>query len=73
MVMQILDRLLVFLLQHLSDSGEDIADTETDDSSEYDYDDEFEDDGFIDDDEDGDLEIFPDSPVPNSGGIFFTL
>lgn len=47
-----------------SDSyGEDIAETETEPSSDYDSEDEYED-GFIDDD---DLEIYPPSPRPNSG------
>lgn len=50
-----------------SDSGEDISNTETEDSSEFDYDDEYDDD-FIDDDE-----MFCPSPVPNSGGIVFYL
>ncbi|XP_057952747.1 peptidyl-prolyl cis-trans isomerase FKBP53 [Malania oleifera] len=43
--------------------GEDIAETETEESTEYDTEDEYEDD-FIDDD---DIEMFPPSPVPNSG------
>ncbi|XVF53981.1 hypothetical protein PTKIN_Ptkin05aG0144400 [Pterospermum kingtungense] len=51
-----------------SDSyGEDIAETESEDeSSDYDSEDEYDDD-FIDDD--GDLELYPPSPVPNSGVI----
>ncbi|EEF51514.1 FK506-binding protein, putative [Ricinus communis] len=49
------------------DSGEDIAETETEESSECDYDDEYDDD-FIDDDDD-DLEMFSPSPVPNSGVV----
>ncbi|KAH8486420.1 hypothetical protein H0E87_025435 [Populus deltoides] len=48
------------------DSGETIADTESDESSEYDYDDEYDDD-FIDDD--NDLQIYPPSPVPNGGVV----
>ncbi|PON59959.1 Peptidyl-prolyl cis-trans isomerase, FKBP-type [Trema orientale] len=49
-----------------SDSfGEDIADTETD-SSEFDNSDDY-DDEFIDDDDD--LELYPPSPVPNSGVV----
>ncbi|XWS61037.1 hypothetical protein CRYUN_Cryun07bG0091400 [Craigia yunnanensis] len=53
--------------EYESDSyGEDIAETESEDeSSDYDSEDEYEDD-FIDDD---DLEIFPPSPVPNSGVV----
>lgn len=48
-----------------SDSfGEDIAETESE-SSEYDSDDAY-DDGFIDDE---DLDIYPPSPVPNSGVV----
>ncbi|KAL5811000.1 hypothetical protein ACOSQ4_027568 [Xanthoceras sorbifolium] len=48
-----------------SDSyGEDIADTETDESSEFDTEDEYDDD-FIHDDDD----MFPTSPVPNSGVV----
>ncbi|KAJ7975569.1 Peptidylprolyl isomerase [Quillaja saponaria] len=51
---------------HESDSfGEDIAETETDESSEYDTEDEYAD-GFIDD---SDLEMYPSSPVPNSGVV----
>ncbi|KAF8412370.1 hypothetical protein HHK36_000334 [Tetracentron sinense] len=45
--------------------GEDIAETETEDSTDYDTEDEYEND-FIDD---GDLEVFPSSPVPNSGVV----
>ncbi|KAJ6410698.1 hypothetical protein OIU84_007450 [Salix udensis] len=49
------------------DSGETIADTESDESSEYDYDDEYDDDDdFIDDD--NDLQIYTSSPIP-SGGV----
>lgn len=52
-----------------SDSfGEDIAETDTDDSSEYDTGDEY-DDEFIDDDDDDYPELYPTSPVPKSGGI----
>ncbi|KAG8638484.1 hypothetical protein MANES_14G033300v8 [Manihot esculenta] len=50
--------------EYESDSGEDIAETETEDSSEFDYDDN--DDDFIDDD---DAELFAPSPVPNSGVV----
>lgn len=57
-----------FLTTILSDSGEDIAETETEDSSEFDYDDN--DDDFIDDD---DAELFAPSPVPNSGGRIWCL
>uniref|UniRef100_A0A6N2KDP9 peptidylprolyl isomerase n=1 Tax=Salix viminalis TaxID=40686 RepID=A0A6N2KDP9_SALVM len=45
------------------DSGEDIADTESDESSEYDYDDEYDDE----EDED-DLQMYASSPVTPSGG-----
>ncbi|KAF8380429.1 hypothetical protein HHK36_027915 [Tetracentron sinense] len=49
-----------------SDSyGEDIAGTETEESNDDDTEDEYEDD-FIDD---GDLEVFPPSPVPNSAVV----
>ncbi|XP_011029984.1 PREDICTED: peptidyl-prolyl cis-trans isomerase FKBP53-like [Populus euphratica] len=44
------------------DSGEDIADTESDESSEYDYDDEY-------DDDDDDLQMYSPSPVPKSGVV----
>ncbi|KAG6753425.1 hypothetical protein POTOM_043493 [Populus tomentosa] len=43
------------------DSGEDIADTESDESSEYDYDDEY--------DDDDDLQMYSPSPVPKSGVV----
>ncbi|KAF8413049.1 hypothetical protein HHK36_001024 [Tetracentron sinense] len=46
--------------------GEDIAETETEESTDYDTEDEYEDD-FIDDDV---FEVFPPSPVPNSGDAF---
>ncbi|KAG5234469.1 peptidyl-prolyl cis-trans isomerase FKBP [Salix suchowensis] len=46
------------------DSGEDIADTESDESSEYDYDDEYDDE----EDED-DLQMYASSPVPKSGVV----
>lgn len=48
-------------------SGEDIADTETgtEDSSEFDSEDDYDED-FIDD---SDLDMYPHSPIPNSGGI----
>ncbi|KAJ8771450.1 hypothetical protein K2173_026627 [Erythroxylum novogranatense] len=53
-----------------SESGEDIAETDsTDESSEYDYGDDYDGDEFIlhdDDDEEDDLEMFQCSPVPNS-------
>ena len=50
-----------------SDSfGEDIADTNSDDSSEFDSEDGYEDeDDFIDD---SDLDMYNPSHVPNSGG-----
>ncbi|XP_022141258.1 peptidyl-prolyl cis-trans isomerase FKBP53 [Momordica charantia] len=52
-----------------SDSfGEDIAETDTDDSSEYDTGDEY-DDEFIDDDDDDYPELYPTSPVPKSGVV----
>jgi hypothetical protein len=54
--------LFFLILQILSDSGETIADTESDESSEYDYDDEY-------DDDDDDLQMYSPSPVPKSGGI----
>ncbi|XP_043715713.1 peptidyl-prolyl cis-trans isomerase FKBP53 isoform X2 [Telopea speciosissima] len=53
---------------HVDDSdsyGEDIDETETEESTDYDTGDEFEDD-FIDD---SDLEAYPSSPVPNSGVV----
>uniref|UniRef100_A0A6N2KL49 peptidylprolyl isomerase n=1 Tax=Salix viminalis TaxID=40686 RepID=A0A6N2KL49_SALVM len=46
------------------DSGEDIADTESDESSEYDYDDEYDDE----EDED-DLQMYASSPVTPSGVV----
>ncbi|KAB1208168.1 Peptidyl-prolyl cis-trans isomerase FKBP53 [Morella rubra] len=46
-------------------SGEDIAETETEDSSDFDSEDDYEED-FIDDD---DLHMYPPSPVPNSGVV----
>ncbi|KAF9668259.1 hypothetical protein SADUNF_Sadunf15G0110400 [Salix dunnii] len=51
------------------DSGETIADTESDESSEYDYDDEYDDDDddFIDDD--NDLQIYTSSPIPSDGVV----
>ncbi|KAJ9139979.1 hypothetical protein P3X46_030667 [Hevea brasiliensis] len=52
--------------EYESDSGEDIAETESEDSSEFDYGDD-DDDDFIDDDED--IEMFAPSPVPNSGVV----
>ncbi|KAK9293158.1 hypothetical protein L1049_021145 [Liquidambar formosana] len=49
-----------------SDSfGEDIAETETEESTDYDTEDGYDDD-FIDD---NDMEMFPPSPVPNSGVV----
>ncbi|XP_028756455.1 peptidyl-prolyl cis-trans isomerase FKBP53 [Neltuma alba] len=45
--------------------GEGIADTETEESSEYNTEDEYAD-GFIDD---SDIESYPPSPVPNSGVV----
>jgi hypothetical protein len=50
-------------------SGEDIAETETEDSSEFDSEGDYDED-FIDD---SDLEIYPTSPIPNSGGILRLL
>lgn len=51
-----------------SDSfGEDIAETDTEDSSEYDTGDEY-DDEFIDDDDDDYPGMYPTSPVAKSGG-----
>ena len=48
-----------------SDSyGEDIAETESDESTDYDTEDEYDSD-FIDDD----LDMYPTSPILNSGGI----
>ncbi|XAR71792.1 Peptidylprolyl isomerase [Bertholletia excelsa] len=47
-----------------SDFEEDIAGSETDESSDYDTEDEYDDD-FIDDD----LDVYPPSPVPNSGVV----
>ncbi|XP_077235534.1 peptidyl-prolyl cis-trans isomerase FKBP53-like [Tasmannia lanceolata] len=48
--------------------GEDIAETESDQSSDYDdLEDEYEDDFINDDDDDGDLGMFHASPRPNSG------
>ncbi|XP_050224940.1 peptidyl-prolyl cis-trans isomerase FKBP53 [Mercurialis annua] len=57
--------------EYKSDSGEDIAETESEDSSENGYDDDDYDVDFIDDDadDDDDLEMFPPSPVPNSGVV----
>lgn len=46
-------------------SGEDIAETETEDSSEFDSEADYDQD-FIDD---SDIEVYPPSPIPNSGGI----
>ncbi|XP_010276477.1 PREDICTED: peptidyl-prolyl cis-trans isomerase FKBP53 [Nelumbo nucifera] len=47
--------------------GEDIGETETEESTDYDTEDEDEyDEDFIDD---GDVEVFPPSPVPNSGVV----
>lgn len=58
-----------FLLQCESDSfGEDIEGTETEESSEYDTEDEYADD-FIDD---SDIDMYP-SSTPNSGGILTIL
>lgn len=58
------------LLQCESDSlGEDIMGTETEESSEYDSEDGYAD-GFIDD---SDIDMYPSSPVPNSGGILIIL
>ncbi|XP_038877990.1 peptidyl-prolyl cis-trans isomerase FKBP53 [Benincasa hispida] len=52
-----------------SDSfGEDIAETDTEDSSEYDTGDEY-DDEFIDDDDDDYPGMYPTSPVPKSGVV----
>uniref|UniRef100_A0A5B7BEQ9 peptidylprolyl isomerase n=1 Tax=Davidia involucrata TaxID=16924 RepID=A0A5B7BEQ9_DAVIN len=51
-----------------SDSYEDIAETESDESTDYDTEDEYEDD-FIDDD----LDMFPPSPVRNSGVVIEEL
>lgn len=54
-----------------SDSyGEDIAGTESDESTDYDIEDEYDDDNdFIVED----LDMYPPSPVPNSGGIVLKL
>lgn len=62
---------LIFLLRYCeSDSwGEDIEGTDTDESSEYDSEDDY-DDGFI---VDSDVDMYQSSPVPNSGGIFILL
>lgn len=49
--------------------GEDIADTETEKSNDHGEEDDYED-SFIDD---GELEVFPSSPVSSDGGIFHTL
>lgn len=51
----------------LTTSGEDIADTETgtEDSSEFDSEDDYDED-FIDD---SDLDMYPHSPIPNSGVV----
>ena len=55
-----------------SDSfGEDIAETDTEDSSEYDTGDEY-DDEFIDDDDDY-PGMYSTSPVPKSGGNLIIL
>lgn len=47
-------------------SGEDIGETDSE-ANESDSDSEDEDDDFIDDD----IDMFPPSPIPNSGGMFF--
>lgn len=58
----------VFLWQCKSDSfGEDNSETEG--SSEYNTEDEYMD-GFIDD---SDIDSYPPSPLPNSGGNLFVL
>lgn len=49
----------------IDSDGEDIAETDEDESSTYDTEDEYDDD-FIDD---SDFEMFPPSPVPNSGVV----
>ena len=57
----------MYFLNYDSDSyGEDIAESDSDESSDYDTEDEHED-NFIDDD----LDMYPPSQshVPNSGGI----
>lgn len=52
-----------------SDSyGEDIAETESDQSIDYDTEDESDDDFIV-----GDLGMYPPSPIPNSGGIVLKL
>ena len=57
---------LWLLLNYGSDSyEEDIAETETDESSDYDSEDAYEDDFIFDDD----MEMYSPSPVRNSGGI----
>jgi FK506-binding nuclear protein len=68
-----------FLLQYESDScGEDVVGTESEDSSEYDseddeYDSEDEHAGYFIDDSDSDYVMYPSPPVPNSGGKFIYL
>jgi len=60
---------LIFQLHCESESwGEDIEGTESDESSDYDSEDGY-DDGFI---VDSDVDMYP-SPVRNSGGIFVVL
>ncbi|XP_059452794.1 peptidyl-prolyl cis-trans isomerase FKBP53 [Corylus avellana] len=49
----------------LDTSGEDIAETETEDSSEFDSEGDYDED-FIDD---SDIEVYPPSPIPNSGVV----
>lgn len=54
-----------------SDSyGEDIAGTESDESTDYDIEDEYDDDNDFTVE---DLDMYPPSSVPNSGGIVLKL
>lgn len=48
--------------------GEDIGGTESDESTDYDSEDEYDDDFSVED-----LDMYPPSPVPNSGGIVLKL
>ncbi|CAN1265218.1 Peptidyl-prolyl cis-trans isomerase FKBP53 [Linum perenne] len=49
--------------------GEDIAETESDESTDFEYDDEDEEDDFIDDEEDEGFNVFGSSPARKSGVV----